>query len=753
MASTSARVCAYSLVPFHEHDEAIIRLLAMPVTDQMIHYIACRLAAAVGSAGHHHLPTPPVTPIRGKFALNSAPCAPEWDFPPLEMFLKDLVSCSLIHTAAALGSMIYLKRIVKGLQSGTIKHGPETPYRLAVALFTVASKYSHDIAPSTAHWAVYTAAALGIPSLAQSISRQCSSHSKAPEARRELHESQSFEPTSLGYLFGPEATAALERDILFLLDFNMRIDEEDLRDCLNALSSHERAEGPLEQLRLGQGRPELMLGEGCLSSTKVNSVMGRTTGPRKPQHPKQAPITPHIVIPGPHSSTALVSPPCTPTRGTLKRDYVMKRNFSTAMDSKPNQRAKPSLEVNTNPHNSRINSHFPSPGAYTPYPQLNLKMSVNYLSKPVDGSNFKSLLGPIGVPPAPPSTPAAGIESLPFIYGGSFSIPAPQRPVLDSLIVAPDENSPWSHGQVGEILRKTMAHQTRQLAALSEKDARVITVLNTPPPAPVFGSGTLYKENPGRSSVERAPMAKLTVSDLRWYYALKRPIPCEMIEGELLGEVKDELKRLGIRISDQDHDGMPIDTAVRRGHPVAHSPASPPSSRIHPVLRAALDKQIYRHVRGRHYQAVVDSGPADFLNTRWDKKLQAELKAKGLGECEEQFKTTAPLRLAKKKDGDTRRVKDRDQRSFEEGSRVFNQGTESTLSGNTAELSGSKSNRSSISRRYHDVNRAVGTQGPDAGVSFVPAPEVASSEQPQNVGWFSRLLGGSQGGHSGLMKH
>ncbi|CAE6431049.1 unnamed protein product [Rhizoctonia solani] len=752
MASTSDRVCAYSLVPFHEHDEAIIRLLAMPVTDQMIHYIACRLAAAVGATRHHHLPTPPVTPIRGKFALNSAPCAPEWDFPPLEMFLKNLVSCSRIHTASALGSMIYLKRIAKGLQSGTIKHGPETPYRLAVALFTVASKYSHDIAPSTAHWAVYTAVALGIPSLAQSISRQCSSYSRASEVRRELDDSRSLEPTSLGYLFGPDATAALERDILFLLDFNMRIDEEDLRDCLNALSSHKRAGGPLEQLRLGQGRPELELGEGCLSSTKVNSAMRSTTEPEnKPQRPKKAPITPYIVIPVPQPTTALVSPPCTPTRGTLKRDYVMKRGFLAAMDSKHNQRAKPSLEVDTNPRSSRINSHFPSPRAYIPYPQLNPKMDVNYLSKPVDGSNLKSLLAPIGVPPAPPSTPAAGIESLPFIYGGGVFSPALQRPVLDNLIVAPDKDSPWSRGQVGEIFRKTMAHQARQLTALSEKDARDITVLNTPPPAPVFGSGTLYKENPGRSSVERAPMAKLTASDLRWYYALKRPIPPEMIDGELLGEVKDELKRLGIRISNEDHDGMPIDITVRSNHPVALSPASPPSSHIHPVLRAVLDKRIYRHVRGRHYQGVVDSGPADFLSTRWDKKLQAELEAKGLGECEEQFKTTEPLRLVKKKDDDTRRIKQRDERSFQEGSRVFGQCTESTLSGNAAKLS--KSNRSSTSRRYHSTNRSAGTQGSDAGVSFVPAPEATLDEQSQTVGWFSRLLGGSHGRHSSLMKH
>ncbi|KAG8761502.1 hypothetical protein FRC11_013796 [Ceratobasidium sp. 423] len=725
----------------------------MPVTDQMIHYIACKLAAAVGAPGYHHLPTPPVTPIRGKFAPNSAPCAPEWEFPPLEVFLKDLVSCSHVHTASALGSMIYLKRITKGLQSGTINHGPETPYRLAVALFTVASKYSHDVSPSIAHWAAYTATALGIPSLAESISRQCSSNSKASKEkfRRKTNDPQPVEPTSLGYLFGPDATAALERDILFLLDFNMRFDEDDLRDCLNALSSHERAEGPLEQLRLGQGRPKLKSGKKYSSTTKAKSSLRGTTALKSEPAAdlRKAPTTPHLAAPGLQSLMSLASPPCTPVCGTLKRDYVMKRSFPVVEDSKFDQRAKPSLEVDAGPQSPRINLHFPNTWSNTQYPQLNSNLDVNYLSRLVDGSKLKSPFAPIGVPPAPPSTPTAGIESLPFIYGGGVFSPALQPPILDNLIVAPDRNSPWSRGQVGEILRKTMAHQARQIAALSGKEPRDITVLNTPPPIPVFGSGALYKENPDRSSVEPARMAKLTVPDLRWYYALKRPIPPEMLDGELLDEVKDELTRLGIPVPNQDYDGMPVDTTERRSHPVAIPLASPPTRHVHPVLRATLDKQIYRHVRGRHYQAIVNSGPADFLSTRWDKKLQAELEAKGLSECEQQFKTTAPLRLVKK-DASTRRIKRLDGDSLLEGSRLVHQGEESIAGRSAANLPDSKLDRNLTYRGHHYIDRAARL---DAGINFVPAPEAVSSEQSQNAGWLSRLLGGSHRRHSDSIKN
>ncbi|KAH7344406.1 hypothetical protein B0J17DRAFT_635326 [Rhizoctonia solani] len=278
-------------------------------------------------------------------------------------------------------------------------------------------------------------------------------------------------------------------------------------------------------------------------------------------------------------------------------------------------------------------------------------------------------------------------------------------------------------------------------------------VLNTPSPVPVFGSGMLYKEKTDRSSVELARMAKLTVPDLRWYYALKRPIPAEMLDGEFSDEIKDELARLGIPISSQDYDGMPIDTTIRKGHPASLSFTSPPSSHVHPILKAALDKQIYCHVRGRHYQAVVDSGPADFLNTRWDKKLQAKLEAKGLGECEQQFKTTAPLQFVKKKDTSIRRVKHLDKPSLQEDSKAVHRGEVSTVGRTAVRPLGSKLNRNSTSRGHQSVAREAGLQGSDAGVIFVPAPEVASSEKPQNIGWFSKLLGRSHARHGGLIKH
>ncbi|KAG9078809.1 hypothetical protein FS749_009128, partial [Ceratobasidium sp. UAMH 11750] len=419
---SSNSISKHSLLPFSAHDEDVLRVLAMPVTDQMLRHVALKLTAALGTPGHQHLPTPPVTPVRGKFAPDNVTCAPEWDFPPLEQFLTNLVYHSGIHTASVLGSMIYLQRIARGLQSDSIKHGPETPYRLAAALFIVASKYHHDTSPSTVHWTYYVAGALGIDS---SVSldmikfyeaRQAIKRGKAPVAGNDGEPSvpdkcTPSDSTHLGYMFGPEATAALERDLLHLLDFNLRFSEDELRDCLNALSSHPRATGPLEELRLGLGRPSVEFVRH--NRHAYTMAMRRTVSPLKSalgSTSSHAPLTPS-------------SQPHTPL-GKLKSGA---------------ERIKLTLEVKTG------SARYPNPWSCAPYPQLNPGMDVNYLSKLVCKSKFRNPFPPLGVPAAPPSTPAAGIDSLPFIYGGRTQPPTPiSKPTLPGLIVPPNEDSPWA---------------------------------------------------------------------------------------------------------------------------------------------------------------------------------------------------------------------------------------------------------------------------------------------------------------------
>ncbi|KAG9104668.1 hypothetical protein FRC06_000054 [Ceratobasidium sp. 370] len=624
----------------------------MPVTDQMLQHVALKLTTALGTPGHQHLPTPPVTPIRGKFVPDNVTCAPEWDFPPLEKFLANLVYHSDIHTASVLGSMIYLQRITRALQSDSIKHGPETPYRLAVALFIVASKYNHDTSPSTVHWTCFVACAFGIDSSAsldmlkfyeaRRVIKRGKSRAPVTEDDEEPHGPDKYSPTNssyLGSMFGPEATAALERDLLHLLDYNLRFSEDELRDCLNALSSHPRVSGPVEDLHLGQGRPS---GEFVQHNRRAYTMaMRRTVSPLEAalgSAPSHNPPTPS-------------SRPQTPL-GKLKLGA---------------ERIKLTLDVKTG------SARCPDPWSCAPYPQLNPDMDVNCLSKLINGSKLRNPFPPLGVPAAPPPTPAAGIDSLPFVYGGKTQPSTPvSKPALLGLVVPPDEDSPWAHGQVGEILRKTMERQAKQLAAAAANPPRGPKLLDTPPPASTFGSGTLYLQDPKRSLVEPRLQSKPSA----WGCTLGEP----SLSVRPRGGIKEAVEKW-TKARKERHDGMPANG--QRYHPALLSPAPSPPGYCPP-----------------HFQGIVESGPTELLNTRWD-RLQAWLATNGQADPEEAYQTTRPLR-----------VENKHQRVCEVTARRGEPGAHSPASG----------------RVYWEM-----------GVSYVPAPP-ATPQRP-TTNWFGKLFG------------
>jgi hypothetical protein len=140
------------------------------------------------------------------------------------------------------------------------------------------------------------------------------------------------------------------------------------------------------------------------------------------------------------------------------------------------------------------------------------------------------------------------------------------------------------------------------------------------------------------------------------------------------------------------------------------------------------------------------------LNTRWDEKLQAELEAKGLDECEQQFKTTAPLRLVKKNDTINRRAKNPDRRLPLDGNKGAQQADKSMTGRAVAGLPDLEYDPDSVTSVCSNAGSTAGTQWLDTGCSFVPAPEATFIKEPESMGWFSRLLGGSHRRHSDLIK-
>ncbi|QRV76754.1 cyclin [Ceratobasidium sp. AG-Ba] len=282
------------------------------------------------------------------------------------------------------------------------------------------------------------------------------------------------------------------------------------------------------------------------------------------------------------------------------------------------KKAKMCLELQT-----KLASH-PNRWSHTPYPQLNPDIDLSYLLNLVNQSKRRNPLVPLGVPVVPPSTPMAGIDSLPRIYGGKSQPLSPvYRSVLPGFVVPPQEDSPWKHGQVGEILHRTMEQQAKQSAVASASRPRPIKLLDTPPPpVSAFGSGLLYRQSPNKSSIEPAMLSKPSAWGCllgdETQAALERPTSGFKTSVEKWTKARTE--RMG------QIDGMP--KGERIGHPVLQhsvlSPRSPP-----------------------HFRAVVESGPMDALSTRWD-RAQGWLAAHREAESDEVFRTTRPLRVVDK---------------------------------------------------------------------------------------------------------
>ncbi|KAA1465938.1 hypothetical protein DENSPDRAFT_810508 [Dentipellis sp. KUC8613] len=142
------------------HNPRLLKLVRQNVSYDMVLYVARQAARVIPVAddtqnlpagGSSALPTPPQTPMRTNFP--DQPQTPG-GLMPLEDFIVQIIQSSNVQVPTLLTTLIYLQRLRMKLPK-MAKGIPCTRHRVFLATLIVAAKYLNDSSPKNKHWASY----------------------------------------------------------------------------------------------------------------------------------------------------------------------------------------------------------------------------------------------------------------------------------------------------------------------------------------------------------------------------------------------------------------------------------------------------------------------------------------------------------------------------------------------------------------------------------------------------------------------
>ncbi|KZV61797.1 hypothetical protein PENSPDRAFT_592339, partial [Peniophora sp. CONT] len=174
-----------SLLPISAHNPRLLRLVRERVTYEMVIYVAEQVIRALPLVDDPEplssaLPTPPQTPLKKTFADDSE----DSNLPKLHEFIASIVDASHVQIPVLLCTVLFLERLRTRLPD-MAKGLPCTRHRVFLATLIVAAKYLNDSSPKNKHWAIYA------------------------------------------QLFDINEINLMEKQLLFLLDYELRFDENE----------------------------------------------------------------------------------------------------------------------------------------------------------------------------------------------------------------------------------------------------------------------------------------------------------------------------------------------------------------------------------------------------------------------------------------------------------------------------------------------------------------------------------------------